>query len=147
MREKEGKQWIRKKPKRAWKSWNNRLPSCLLAPITRKTVNGKIYFYQRWSENGKRREKYIPLDEVDAFREQIEHRKTLEQEIKALRRGLPKVKKAELLNFITNVRTGNTLRTFADAVIWMNAALANSSSAMSAKIWRIIVVLPVRRRP
>ena len=24
--------------------------------ITRKTVNGKIYFYQRWSENGKRRE-------------------------------------------------------------------------------------------
>ena len=47
--------------------------------ITRKTVNGKIYFYQRWSENGKRREKYIPLDEVDAFREQIEHRKTLEQ--------------------------------------------------------------------
>ena len=84
--------------------------------ITRKTVNGKIYFYQRWSENGKRREKYIPLDEVDAFREQIEHRKTLEQEIKALRRGLPKVKKAELLNFITNVRTGNTLRTFADAV-------------------------------
>ena len=84
--------------------------------ITRKTVNGKIYFYQRWSENGKRREKYIPLDEVDAFREQIEHRKTLEQEIKALRRGLPKVKKAEPLNFITNVRTGNTLRTFADAV-------------------------------
>ena len=48
--------------------------------ITRKTVNGKIYFYQRWSENGKRREKYIPLDEVDAFREQIEHRKTLERE-------------------------------------------------------------------
>ena len=84
--------------------------------ITRKTVNGKIYFYQRWSENGKRREKYIPLDDVDAFREQIEHRKTLEQEIKALRRGLPKVKKAEPLNFITNVRTGNTLRTFADAV-------------------------------
>ena len=33
--------------------------------ITRKTVNGKIYFYQRWSENGKRREKYIPLDDVD----------------------------------------------------------------------------------
>ena len=29
--------------------------------ITRKTVNGKIYFYQRWSENGKRREKYIPF--------------------------------------------------------------------------------------
>ena len=39
--------------------------------ITRKTVNGKIYFYQRWSENGKRREKYIPLDEVAAIRHKI----------------------------------------------------------------------------
>ena len=84
--------------------------------ITRKTVNGKIYFYQRWSEDGKRREKYIPSDEVDTFREQIEHRKTLEQEIKALRRGLPKVKKAEPLNFVTNVRTGETLRAFAETV-------------------------------
>lgn len=26
--------------------------------ITKKTVNGKEYFYHRWTENKKRREKY-----------------------------------------------------------------------------------------
>ena len=31
--------------------------------ITKKTVNGKEYFYHRWTENKKRREKYIPSDE------------------------------------------------------------------------------------
>ncbi len=29
--------------------------------VTKKTVNGKEYFYHRWTENKKRREKYIPL--------------------------------------------------------------------------------------
>ena len=28
--------------------------------ITKKTVNGKEYFYHRWTEDKKRREKYIP---------------------------------------------------------------------------------------
>ena len=31
--------------------------------ITKKTVNGKEYFYHRWTENKKRREKYISADE------------------------------------------------------------------------------------
>ena len=45
--------------------------------ITRKTVNGKIYFYQRWSENGKRREKYIPLE----FLPRYQYRKGTEEVI------------------------------------------------------------------
>ena len=52
--------------------------------ITKKTVNGKEYFYHRWTENKKRREKYIPADELEDFRAQIERRKELEQELKAL---------------------------------------------------------------
>ena len=43
--------------------------------ITKKTVNGKEYFYHRWTENKKRREKYIPADELENFRAQIERRK------------------------------------------------------------------------
>ena len=42
--------------------------------VTKKTVNGKEYFYHRWTENKKRREKYIPADELENFRAQIERR-------------------------------------------------------------------------
>ena len=51
--------------------------------VTKKTVNGKEYFYHRWTENKKRQEKYIPADELENFRAQIERRKALEQELKA----------------------------------------------------------------
>ena len=60
--------------------------------VTKKTVNGKEYFYHRWTENKKRREKYIPADELENFRAQIERRKALEQELKALKKQLPKAK-------------------------------------------------------
>lgn len=46
--------------------------------VTKKTVNGKEYFYHRWTENKKRREKYISADELENFRAQIERRKELE---------------------------------------------------------------------
>ena len=36
--------------------------------ITKKTVNGRVYFYHRWTEEKKRREKYLPAEEVDSFR-------------------------------------------------------------------------------
>ena len=50
--------------------------------VTKKTVSGKDYFYHRWTENKKRREKYIPADELESFRAQIERRKELEQELR-----------------------------------------------------------------
>ena len=84
--------------------------------ITKKTVNGKDYFYHRWTENKKRREKYIPADEFENFRAQIERRKELEQELKALKKQLPKAKSANPSAFTTNVRTGEALRSFASPV-------------------------------
>ena len=84
--------------------------------ITKKTVNGKEYFYHRWTENKKRREKYIPADELENFRVQIERRKALEQELKALKKQLPKAKSANPSAFTTNVRTGEALRSFASPV-------------------------------
>ena len=83
---------------------------------TKKTVNGKEYFYHRWTENKKRREKYIPADELENFRAQIERRKALEQELKALKKQLPKAKSANLSAFTTNVRTGEALRSFAASI-------------------------------
>ncbi len=84
--------------------------------ITRKTINGKEYFYHRWTENGKRQEKYIPAGEVENFRTQIKQRKELEQELKALEKHLPKAKTMDNSAFITNIRTGKMLRSFAAPV-------------------------------
>ena len=84
--------------------------------ITKKTVSGKDYFYHRWTENKKRREKYIPADELENFRAQIERRKAMEQELHVLEKQLPKAKSANLFAFTTNVRTGEALRSFAASV-------------------------------
>ena len=86
--------------------------------ITKKTVNGKEYFYHRWTENKKRREKYIPAEEVDSFRKQIERRKGLEKELKVLQKQLPRksVSAANANTFATNIRTGEALRTFSASV-------------------------------
>ena len=59
---------------------------------------------------------YIPADELENFRAQIERRKELEQELKALKKQLPKAKPANLSAFTTNVRTGGALRSFAASV-------------------------------
>ena len=84
--------------------------------VTKKTVNGKDYFYHRWTENKKRREKYIPADELENFRTQIERRKVLEQELKVLKKQFPKTKAIDTSIFTTNIRTGEALRSFAASV-------------------------------
>lgn len=84
--------------------------------ITKKTVNGKVYFYHRWTEDKKRKEKYIPVDELENFHAQIEQRKKLDQDLKALKKQLPKTRSMDASMFITNVRTGETLRSFAKSV-------------------------------
>ena len=86
--------------------------------ITRKTVNGRVYFYHRWTEEKKRREKYLPAEEVDSFREKIERRKAVEKELKALQMQLPAQAHpvAPANSFTTNVRTGEFLRAFSVSV-------------------------------
>lgn len=49
--------------------------------LTKKTVKGREYWYLRVKENGKRRELYVPRDEVESLREQLALRKRLEQEL------------------------------------------------------------------
>ncbi len=84
--------------------------------VTKKTISGRVYFYRRWTEDKKRKEKYIPMEEVETVRLQIEQRKRLEQELKELKKQLPKLRKEKKVSarqtFLTNVRTGNLLRSF-----------------------------------
>ena len=86
--------------------------------VGRKTVGGKEYFYHRWTEDKKRKEKYIPSDEVEALRSGIEMRKDLEAQLKALRKQVPAVAVPRQPDhaFLTNVRTDSALRSFAAPV-------------------------------
>lgn len=87
-----------------------------IGSVTKKTVNGHIYYYHRWSENGDRQEKYLPVDEVGLLKEQIERRKVLEAELRLLKKKVPKKKVAKKQDFITNVRVGDALRTYSQGV-------------------------------
>ena len=86
--------------------------------VGQKTVNGKEYFYLRWTENKKRKEKYVPADEIEALKSDIEKRKALDKELRELRRQAPAAAapKPAAHTFLTNVRTGSALRSFAAPV-------------------------------
>lgn len=86
--------------------------------ITTKKINGKEYVYHRWTENKKRKEKYIPFEEADTLSRQIEHRKALEAERKELlgKTPKPKVMISPRHEFLTNMLTGESLRTFSASV-------------------------------
>ena len=82
--------------------------------VTKKSVRGKEYFYRRWTENGKRHEKYLPADEVPAFKAGVEERKRLEQELKSLkaRAGAHPSPTIDSSSFTATIRTGIELRAF-----------------------------------
>ena len=86
--------------------------------VGKKNVNGKEYCYLRWTENGKRKEKFIPADGIEALKSDIEKRKVLEKELRELRRQVPAAAApgSAAYTFLTNVRTGDALRSFAAPV-------------------------------
>ena len=84
--------------------------------ITKKTVNGKEYFYHRWTENKSGGRSIFPLTNWRIFAPKSSGGRRLEQELKALKKQLPKAKSANPSAFITNVRTGEALRSFAASV-------------------------------
>lgn len=88
-----------------------------IGSIGQKKIGGKIYYYRRFKEDGKRKEQYVPESDVAALREQIEQRKALESKLKDLKKLLPKQKAtAKTHDFITDVRVGDDLRSYSNAV-------------------------------
>ena len=87
-----------------------------IGSITTKRVNGHVYHYHRWSENGERSEKYLSADEVAPLKEQIDRRKALEAELRLVKKKAPKKKTTKQQTFITNVRIGDSLRTYSRSV-------------------------------
>ena len=89
--------------------------------VTKKNIKGKDYYYHRFMQNGKRKEVYIPFEEVEELQSLILQRKELEKELKKLKRKSPfrKVDGHLSLNpvsYATNVRIGNQLKRFAEGV-------------------------------
>lgn len=81
--------------------------------ITVKNIKGKDYYYHRIINNKKRTETYIPFDQVEELRTQIEKRKALEAELKELKKRLPDSAKDSPISsseFNTLVRIGKALR-------------------------------------
>jgi hypothetical protein len=83
--------------------------------ITKKNVHDKEYYYHRVMRNGKRTEYYIKFEDVPELKEKIEKRKSLEKELKELKRKVQSSQTSALkkglrnLSFKTNVRTGKQL--------------------------------------
>ena len=55
--------------------------------ISKKTVNGNVYFYHQWSEGGEKKSKYLRDEEIAGLTEQIEQRKKLQKELSELKAG------------------------------------------------------------
>ena len=83
-----------------------------------KNIKGRKYYYHRWYENKKRREKYLSDEEAAVFSEKISRRKALEAELNALRGKIaPERRGAQrAYEFASVVRTGGALRIFSNSV-------------------------------
>lgn len=55
--------------------------------ISKKTVNGNVYFYHQWSEDGVKKSKYLRDEEIAGLTEQIEERKKLQRELAEIKAG------------------------------------------------------------
>ena len=83
--------------------------------ISKKAINGKIQYYHQWTEGGKKRSQYLRDGEMEPLREQIEQRKSLQAQLKALRAGMPKVRQPKL-DFETSVIIGKGLEAMSQGV-------------------------------
>lgn len=81
--------------------------------IGKKTVRGNIYHYHRYSQNGSRVEKYIDPEMLPALAEQIEKRRKLEEELKALKKSVHGKGRKKAHETLTSVRVGKQLSAWA----------------------------------
>ncbi|MCF0105642.1 MAG: AAA family ATPase, partial [Holdemanella sp.] len=88
--------------------------------ISTKKVKGKVYYYHRFTTNGKRKEIYVDFDRVDEIQRQILKRKELEEQLKTIQYTLPKKKsiriKEDMNVFRTYVIYGEHLKHIAKTV-------------------------------
>jgi len=55
--------------------------------ISKKTISGKEYLYYQYSESGKKKSRYLPPEEAEIMAAQMEKKKLLKAQLKALTKG------------------------------------------------------------
>ena len=60
--------------------------------ISRKTINGKVRLYYQWTEDGKKRSKYLSDEAAAETARLIKERRALQEQLKAIHASEPKVK-------------------------------------------------------
>lgn len=53
--------------------------------ISKKTISGRVYCYHQWSEGGRKQSRYLHDDEIAPLMTQLERRKELQAQLRALR--------------------------------------------------------------
>ncbi len=89
--------------------------------ISKKTINGKTKQYLQWTENGKKKSKYVDDELAEELRAKIERRRELQKREKELTFMLPKPKKNEQEKkethvFRTDVMLGENLKSYVQTV-------------------------------
>ena len=87
--------------------------------ISRKNIRGKVKLYHQWTENGKKKSKYLDDDTAAELSALIEKRRSLEKEMRELRKQLPKQKHAtaeDTYTFKSDVLIGKALKPLAESV-------------------------------
>ena len=86
--------------------------------ISKKTISGKVRQYYQWTENGKKKSKYLNDVVVQDMSAKIEKRRALQKELKQLKALHPKEKKDKInsFDFKTRVIIGEELQRFAQPV-------------------------------
>ena len=83
--------------------------------VSPKTISGKVRYYLQWSENGRRRSKYVSAGDVADVREKVARRKALELRLKELAGETAETASARE-NYETDVHVGEALFRLAEGV-------------------------------
>lgn len=79
--------------------------------ISKKIINGKEQYYLQWTENGKKKSKYINIKNLDNIKKDISQRKKLEAELKKYPTD-SFISESPLLYLNTNALYGSSLKEF-----------------------------------
>ena len=88
--------------------------------ISKKNINGKIRQYHQWIENGKKKSKYLDDKLADILAEKINKRRTLEKELKEMKKQVPKKSKINYSDYYCEILIGDTLRSFISQASHLN---------------------------
>ena len=84
--------------------------------VSPKNIAGKTRYYLQWSEDGKRRSRYLSAKDVETVREKISRRKALELRLKELTGASGVKSMAQDGDYETDVHTGAALMRLAKGV-------------------------------